>query len=136
MPIEGPIRRTREEGSEWGPIKILLEGDGSSNKMTSNTIIRLTTQIGQAHTATRVLLDLGTNSQPHRPENVAEHNTRALLTYSRQAGEHHQSDRPLLVKTGNFHRAALHRSDRCNTPVRPVQARKPQNTKQAYRAPN
>jgi hypothetical protein len=27
-----------------------------------------------------------------------------------------------------------HRSGRCNTPVRPVSARKPQNTKQAYQA--
>jgi hypothetical protein len=36
---EGPIRRTREGGSEWEPITILLEGDGNSNKMntTSNT---------------------------------------------------------------------------------------------------
>jgi hypothetical protein len=29
--IEGPIWRTREGGSEWEPIKILLEGDGTSN---------------------------------------------------------------------------------------------------------
>jgi hypothetical protein len=29
--IEGPIRRTRQGGSEWEPIKILLEGDGTSN---------------------------------------------------------------------------------------------------------
>jgi hypothetical protein len=36
---EGPKRRTREGGSEWEPIKILLEGDRDSNKMntTSNT---------------------------------------------------------------------------------------------------
>jgi hypothetical protein len=33
IPIEGPIRRTREGGSEWEPAKILLEGDGGSNKM-------------------------------------------------------------------------------------------------------
>jgi hypothetical protein len=46
--FEGPIRRTREGGSEWEPIKILLEGDGNSNKMntTSNTRLRLTTQVG------------------------------------------------------------------------------------------
>jgi hypothetical protein len=42
-PTEGPIRRTREGGSEWEPIKILLEGDRCSNKMntTSNTRLRL-----------------------------------------------------------------------------------------------
>jgi hypothetical protein len=43
-------------------------------------------QVGQAHVATGVLLDLGTNSQPHRPENVAEHDTRASLTYTGQTG--------------------------------------------------
>jgi hypothetical protein len=71
-------------GSEWELIKILLEGDGGSNKMNtaSNTRLRLTTQVGQAHVATRVLLDLGTNYQPYRPENAAEHNPRALLTYT------------------------------------------------------
>jgi hypothetical protein len=47
---------------------------------TSNTRLRLTTQVGQAHTATEVLLDLRTNSQPHRLENAAEHNIRASLT--------------------------------------------------------
>jgi hypothetical protein len=125
-------------GSEWEPIKILLKGDGGSNKMNAafNTRLRLTTQVSQAHAATGVLLDLGTNYQPHRPENAAEHNTRASLTYTGQAGEHHWSDRSLLVKPGHFHRTALHRSSRCYTPVRPVQARKPQNTKQAYQAPN
>jgi hypothetical protein len=66
---EGPIRRTREGGSEWEPIKILLEGDGNSNKMNtaSNTSLRLTTQVGQAHVATGVPLDLGTNTQPSDP---------------------------------------------------------------------
>jgi hypothetical protein len=29
---EGPIRWTKEGGSEWETIKILLEGDGNSNK--------------------------------------------------------------------------------------------------------
>jgi hypothetical protein len=79
----------------------------------SNTHLRLTTQVGQAHAATTVLLDLGPNSQPHRLENAVEHKTRASLTYTGQAGEHHQSDRSLLVKPGDFHRAAL-------TLVRPV----------------
>jgi hypothetical protein len=37
--LEGPKWRTKEEGSEWEPIKILLEGDRGCNKMntTSNT---------------------------------------------------------------------------------------------------
>jgi hypothetical protein len=66
---EGPIRRTREGGSEWEPIKILLGGDGDSNKMNvaSNTLLQLTTQVGQAHVATGVPLDLGTNTQPSDP---------------------------------------------------------------------
>jgi hypothetical protein len=58
--VEGPIRRTREGGSEWEPIKILLEGDRNSNKMNaaSNTLLQLTTHVGQAHVATEVPLDL------------------------------------------------------------------------------
>jgi hypothetical protein len=91
----------------------------------SNTHLRLTTQVFQGHAATGVHLDLTTNSQPLRLENAGEHKTRGTLTYTGQAGEHHQSDRSLLVNPGDFHRTALHRSGRCNTPVRPVQARKP-----------
>jgi hypothetical protein len=66
FPPEGPIRRTREGGNEWEPIKILLEGDGNSNNMntTSNTRLQLTTQVGQAHVATGVPLNLVTNTQP------------------------------------------------------------------------
>jgi hypothetical protein len=101
----------------------------------SNTRLRLTTQVGQAHTATAVLLNLGTNSQPYRPENAAEHKTRALLTYTGQAGEHHRSDRSLLVKPGDFHSQPLHRSDRSKpespkTPNRPTELQTDPNTKQ------
>jgi hypothetical protein len=49
-----------------------------------------------------------------------------LLTYTSQTGEHQKSDRFLLVKSRNFHRRTLHRPGRCSSPVRPVQARKPQ----------
>jgi hypothetical protein len=86
---------------------------------TSNTRLWLTTQVGQDHTTTGVLLALGTNNQLHGPKNATEHQPRASLTYTGQAGEHHRSDRPLLVEPGNFHRKAP-------TPVRPVKARKPQ----------
>jgi hypothetical protein len=79
----------------------------------SNTRLRRTTQVGQDHATTGVLLALGTNNQPHRPENAAEQQTRALLTYTDQAGEHHRSNRSLLVKAGDFHRTVL-------TSVRPV----------------
>jgi hypothetical protein len=87
------------------PIKILLERDGGSNKMNtaSNTRLRLSTQVGQAHAATGVLLELGTKSQPYRPENAAEHKTPASLTYTGQASELQRSDRSLLVKSGDFH---------------------------------
>jgi hypothetical protein len=86
-------------GSEWEPIKILLKGYGDSNKTstTSNTCLRLTTQVGQAHAATGVLLDLGTNKQPSEPKHTNTHN-------------------------GNLHGLppVLHRSDRWPAPVRPV----------------
>jgi hypothetical protein len=61
-------------GSEWEPIKILLEGDENSNKTNaaSNTRLQLSTKVGQAHVATEVPLDLGTNTQPSDPRNAAE----------------------------------------------------------------
>jgi hypothetical protein len=96
--VEGPIRRTREGGgSEWEPIKILLEGDENSNKTNtaSNTRLRLTTQVGQAHAATGV--DLGTYKQPSEPKRTNTHseNLHSLLP-------------------------VLHRSDRWTAPVRLV----------------
>jgi hypothetical protein len=62
-------------GSEWEPIKILLEGDGDSNKTNtaSNTRLRLTTKVGEVHAATEVLLDLGTNKQPSEPKHTNTH---------------------------------------------------------------
>jgi hypothetical protein len=86
-------------GSEWEPIKILLEGDGDSNKTntTSNTCLRLTTQVGQAHAATEVLLDLETNKQPSEPKHTNTH-------------------------SGKLHGLLpmLHRLDRWPAPVKPV----------------
>jgi hypothetical protein len=38
---EGLIRETKEGGSEWEPIKILLGGDGNSNKMNTASNTRL-----------------------------------------------------------------------------------------------
>jgi hypothetical protein len=79
----------------------------------SNTRLRLTTQVGQDHATTRVLLALGANKQLHRPEKAVEHQPRASLTNTGQAGEHHRSDLSLLVKPENFHSTAP-------TPVRPM----------------
>jgi hypothetical protein len=58
-----------------GADKNLLEGDRDSNKMNtaSNTRLRLTTQVGQAHVATGVPLDLGTNKQPSEPKHTNTH---------------------------------------------------------------
>jgi hypothetical protein len=104
-----PRRRTdttnQRGGSEWEPIKILLEGDEDSNKTNtaSNTRLRLTTQVGQAHVATGVPLDLGTNKQPSEPKHTDTHsgNLHGLLPLP------HQSDRwPARVRPV--------------TPVRPV----------------
>jgi hypothetical protein len=92
-------------GSEWEPIKILPEGDGNSNKMNtaSNTRLRLTTQVGQAHIATGVPLDLETNTQPSDSRTQRNTKTSSLQTHTGQTGEHHRSDRSLPVKLSNFH---------------------------------
>jgi hypothetical protein len=86
-------------GGEWEPIKILLEGDEDFNKTNtaSNTRLRLTTQVGQAHVATGVPLDLATNTQPSEPKHTNTH-------------------------SGNLHGLlpVPHRSDRWPAPVRPV----------------
>jgi hypothetical protein len=69
----------------------------------SNTRLRLTTQVGQAHAATEMLLDLGTNKQPSKPKHTNTHsgNLHDLLPVLRR------SDRwPALVRPV--------------TPVRPV----------------
>jgi hypothetical protein len=88
------------ERGEWmGADKTLLEGDEDSNKMNtaSNTRLWLTTQVGQAHVATGVPLDLGTNTQPFEPKHTNMH-------------------------SGNLHGLlpVPHRSDRWPAPVRPV----------------
>jgi hypothetical protein len=82
-----------------GADKILLKGDEDSNKTNtaSNTRLRLTTQVGQVHATTEVLLDLGTNTQPFEPKHTNTH-------------------------SGNLHGllSVLHRSDRWPAPVRPM----------------
>jgi hypothetical protein len=104
---EEPIRRTRKGGSEWEPIKILLEGDRDSNKTNtaSNSRLRHTTQVGQILAATEVLLDLGTNKQPFEPKHTNTHN-------------------------GNLHELlpVLHRSDRWLASVRPVTPVRPMDS--------
>jgi hypothetical protein len=104
--LEGPIRRTREGGGgEWEPIKILLEGDGNSNKMNTTTkhVSDSTTQVGQDHVATGVLLILGTNTQPSEPKLTNTHSGKqSNLMYVP-----HRSDRSLP-------------SVRLMAPVRPV----------------
>jgi hypothetical protein len=93
---------------------------------TSNTRLQLTTQVGQDHVATWVLLALGTNNHLHGPENAAEHQlephwptpVRPVSTTS-QTG-------PCWWNLGTSTERPLHRSGRCSSPVRLVQARKSQ----------
>jgi hypothetical protein len=62
----------------------------------SNTRLRLTTQVNQAHTAIEVLLYLGTNKQPSEPKHTNTHsgNLHGLLSVL------HRSDRwPALVRS-------------------------------------
>jgi hypothetical protein len=69
----------------------------------SNTRLRLTTKVGQAHVATGVPLDLGTNTPPSERETQRKNQTSSLQTHTGQTDEHHRSDRSLLVKLSNFH---------------------------------
>jgi hypothetical protein len=88
------------------------------------------------HNFQHTSLNLGTNSQPHRPENTAEHKTRVHWpTLVRQVSTTGQTG-PCWWKQATSTEIAPQRSGRCNTPVRPVSAGKPQNTKQAYRVRN
>jgi hypothetical protein len=62
----------------------------------SNTLLRLTNQVGQAHVATGVPLDLGTNTHtlPTRERSG---------TPNLESTDQHRSDRSLLVELSNFH---------------------------------
>jgi hypothetical protein len=57
--------------------------------VASNTHLQLTTQVGQVHTVTEVLQDLGTNKQPSEPKHTNTHseNLHGLLPVP------HRSDR-------------------------------------------
>jgi hypothetical protein len=99
-------------GSEWEPIKILLEEDEDSNKTSSasSTRLRLTTQVGQVHAATGVLLDLGTNKQPSEATHTNTH-----------SGNLHGLLPCCTGQTDGLHRSdQWHRSDRWTALVRPV----------------
>jgi hypothetical protein len=117
-----------ERGSEWEPIKILLEGDRGSNKMntTSNTRLRLTTQVGQDYVATGVLLALGTNNQLHRPVNAAEHQLEPYWPPPVRPVSTTGQTGPCWWNLGTSTKRPPHRSGWCSSPVRLVQARKPQ----------
>jgi hypothetical protein len=102
----------------------------------SNTRLRLTTEVGQAHVATGVLLDLGTNTQPS--DSRTQRNTKPRVygpTPVRPVSTTGQTgpcwwDWATFTKwlyTGQTGEA--HRSDRS-------QPESPQGTKQANRPPN
>jgi hypothetical protein len=102
----------------------------------SNTRLRLTTQFGQAHVATGVPLDLGTNTQPSDPR--TQRNTKPRVyrpTPVRPVSTTGQTGPcwwELATSTKWLHTGqagVIHRSDRSKP-------ESPQITKQAYRPPN
>jgi hypothetical protein len=111
--FEGPIRRTREWGSEWEPIKILLEGDRGSNKMNSasNTRHRLNYPSWprpRSHwSATDPRNQQTTFWAKNSPTRTAETCTACCVCYTGQTDGLRRSDR-------------WHRPDRWTEPVRPV----------------
>jgi hypothetical protein len=98
---EGLIWRTTEGGVNGSRQKIFPKEMGTPTRRTRlpKHVSDPTTQVGQDHAATRVLLVLGTNNHLHELENAAELATRATLTYTGQTGEQHRSDRSLLKLT-------------------------------------
>jgi hypothetical protein len=126
LKVEGPIRRTREGGSEWEPIKILLEGDENSNKtnMASKSRLRLNYPSWLRPRSHWSATGPRSQQPPSRTRERSGTPSLAPLTHTGHIGEQHRSDRSLLAKPGNFHRRPLHRSGWCSSPVRPVQVRK------------
>jgi hypothetical protein len=104
--------------------------------MASNTRLRLTTQIGQVHVDTGVLLNLGTNKQPTDPR--TQWNTKPRVHWptpvrtvssTGQTGPYWWN---LVTSRKRLHTGqagATYRSHRS-------QPKSPKNTKLAYRPPN
>jgi hypothetical protein len=88
---KGPIRRTREGGSEWEPIKILLKGDEDSNKMNMASKSRLRLNYPSCPRPRNHWSATGPRNQqpPSRTQERNRTTTRALLTYTGRDGEHH-----------------------------------------------
>jgi hypothetical protein len=117
-----------ERESEWELIKILLEGDEDSNKMNTASKTHLQLNYPSWPRPRSHWSATGPRNQqpPSQTRERSGTTTRAPLTYNGQAGEQHRSDRFLLAKHENFHKRPLHRSGRCSSPIRLVQARKSQ----------
>jgi hypothetical protein len=117
-----------ERGSKWEPIKIVLEGHENSSKTntTSKSCLRLNYPSWQRPHSHWSATGPRNQQPPSQTRERSAKTTQAQLTYTGQTGEHHRSDRSLLAKSGNFRRRPLHRSGRCSSPIRPVQARQPQ----------
>jgi hypothetical protein len=98
-------------GGEWEPIKFFLKmGTPTRRMQLPKHIFDTTSQVGQYHVATGVLLVLGTNNHLYQLENAAEQATRAPLNCTGQTSEQHRSDWSLLKqpkKFENFHRRPL-----------------------------
>jgi hypothetical protein len=146
--IEGPKCRTREGGSEWEPIKILLEGDRDSNKMNtaSNTRLRLnypswsrprshwsatdprnqqtTFQAKTQQYTQRKLAQLAACATPVRPMACASRTDHVATGVLLILGSNKQPSKPKLnnTRSGNLHGLlpVPHRSDRWPASVRPV----------------
>jgi hypothetical protein len=83
-----------------------------------------TTQVD--HAATGVLLALGTNNQLHGPENAAEHQLEPHWPTPVKPVSTTGQIGPCWWNLGTSTERPLHRSGRYSSPVRTVQARKPQ----------
>jgi hypothetical protein len=123
---------TREGGSEWELIKILLKGEGYSNKTNTATNTRLWLNYPSWSRPHSHWSATGPrNKQPQKPtrECSETNNSSSYWTAPVRPVEHTGQTGPCeitLTETEDFHRRLLHQSGWCSTPVRPVQAKKPQ----------
>jgi hypothetical protein len=70
IPIEGPIRRPERGGSDWDPIKNIIQRENSA--YVTNSQPSIPTRVCQCRVVTTDLPTLGTNLKQYQSENESQ----------------------------------------------------------------